>query len=269
MAKPERKVSTFSTPWGAVQEDTESPDREGNGKPEERDTPSTPLDNCMPRVTVSTQTDDGSAYFANETHVFRRTGNTIPAGYPMRIGDEFPGLPNNLDAALFYSPYTYFFKGSEYWRFRDREMAGTYPRPMSDWGGVPDDVDAAYVWSRNGRIYFTKGNQYYAYYPGYGVTSYYPQPLSHWRGLPSDGVDAAFQYSNGFTYFFKGSNYYRFNDDTVQVDTGYPLNTAVQWLGCNPNELVAPTSETEGDATAIIPSLFVILFSTLIGLCTF
>ena len=46
------------------------------------------------------------------THVFRRNGNTIPAGYPKRIGDEFPGLPTDLDAALFYSPYTYFFKVS-------------------------------------------------------------------------------------------------------------------------------------------------------------
>lgn len=38
---------------------------EGNGEPEERDTPSTPLDNCMPQISLATRTRDGSAYFAN------------------------------------------------------------------------------------------------------------------------------------------------------------------------------------------------------------
>eukprot|EP00057_Strongylocentrotus_purpuratus_P032770 XP_788786.3 PREDICTED: matrix metalloproteinase-18 [Strongylocentrotus purpuratus] len=235
---------------------------EGNGQPEEPDTPSTPLDNCMPQISLATRTEDGSAYFANETHVFRRTSNNIiPAGYPKRIGDEFPGLPTNLDAAIFYSPYTYFFKGSQYWRFQNQEMAGTYPRPMSDWRGVPTDVDSAFVWSRNGGIYFTKGNQYYRYTGR--ENSFYPQPLSHFRGLPSDGVDAAFQYSNSITYFFKGSDYYRFNDSTVMVDNGYPLNTAIQWLGCDPNELLGPPADTGGDATVMVPSMVAVLFSAL------
>ena len=111
------------------------------------------------------------------------------------------------------------------------------------------------------------GNQYYAYYPGYGVSSYYPQPLSHWQGLPSVGVDAAFQYSNGRTYFFKGSRYYRFNDRTVQVDSGYPLPTATQWLGCDPNAVVlGPTADTGGDANVIFPSMVAVLFSALSAL---
>ncbi|XP_030835862.1 matrix metalloproteinase-14 [Strongylocentrotus purpuratus] len=247
---------------------------EGNGQPEEPDTPSTPLDNCMPQISWATRTRDGSAYFANETHVFRRASNNmIPAGYPKMIGDEFPGLPTDLDAAFYYSPYTYFFKGSQYWRFRNRAMAGTYPRPLSDWQGLPNDLDSAYVWTRNGGIYFTKGNQYYRY--NRGVSSYYPQPLSRWGGLPSDGVDAAFRYNNGYTYFFKGSEYYRFNDRNINVASGYPRNTAIQWLGCDPNELfLGPTADTGGDATAdtggdatvMVPSMVAVFFSALSAL---
>ena len=99
------------------------------------------------------------------------------------------------------------------------------------------------------------GDQYYRFTGQ--ENSFYPQPLSQFRGLPSDGVDAAFQYSNSITYFFKGSDYYRFNDRAVEVQSGYPLNTAIQWLGCDPNELLF------GDATVMVPSMVAVLFSAL------
>ena len=42
--------------------------------------------------------------------------------------------------------------------------------------------------------------------------------------------------SNDRTYFFKGSHYYRFNDTTLQVDTGYPRLIKEYWQGV-PNDL--------------------------------
>ncbi|NP_001028823.1 matrix metalloproteinase 14 precursor [Strongylocentrotus purpuratus] len=203
---------------------------ENVGEPE--NTPSTPVDKCMTSITLATRTLDGSTYLGNATHLYRRTDGSIPDGYPKVIGDEFPGLPTSLNAALYYprNGKTYFFKGSQYWRFRNQRMDNGYPRPMSNWRGVPKDISSAFIWSRNGKIYFTKGDEYYRYTPGYGVTSHYPQPLSKWDGLPSHGVDAAFQWTNARTYFFKGSEYYRFNDITESVDDGYPINTATAWL---------------------------------------
>lgn len=37
-------------------------------------------------------------------------------------------------------------------------MDGAYPKEISDgFTGIPDNVDAALVWSGNGKIYFYKG----------------------------------------------------------------------------------------------------------------
>ena len=37
-----------------------------------------------------------------------------------------------------------------------------YPRDMKVWRGIPNNIDAAFQW-KNGRSYFFKGNQYYAF----------------------------------------------------------------------------------------------------------
>ena len=111
------------------------------------------------------------------------------------------------------------------------------------------------------------GDQYYRYTPGYGVDQGYPRPLSVWSGLPTT-VDAAFQYDNSRTYFFSSSDYYRFNDNTFRVDDGYPLSTAVLWLGCNPAELGVDdnTDNTDNHAATVTPSLLAILFSAIYAL---
>lgn len=84
--------------------------------------------------------------------------------------------------------------------------------------GIPDNIDAALVWSGNGKIYFYKGSKFWRFDPAQRppVKGTYPKPLSNWEGIP-DGVDAALQYTNGYTYFFKGGSYWRFNDRTFSV----------------------------------------------------
>lgn len=53
---------------------------------------------------------------------------------------------------------TLFLQGSKYWRFSDRKMASGYPKEISvGFAGIPNDVDAAFVWSGNGKTYFFKG----------------------------------------------------------------------------------------------------------------
>ena len=135
----------------------------------------------------------------------------------------------------------YFFKGSRYWRFSpDKTLDRGFPKKISDgFEGIPNNIDAAFVWSRNDKIYFFKGSEYYKFDPKkkIPVEESYPRPISNWDGIP-DNIDAAMQYSNGNTYFFIEQQYYRFDEETFSVDQrgpAYPRNTGEWWFGCRPD----------------------------------
>jgi matrix metalloproteinase-14 (membrane-inserted) len=104
--------------------------------------------------------------------------NGIVENYPKKISEGWPGLKNNLDAAFYQPatytyekladskmervlsspPITYFFKGSKFWKNQDGKFLDGYPREISsEWKGVPGDIDAAFTWSRNGKVYIVKG----------------------------------------------------------------------------------------------------------------
>lgn len=49
-------------------------------------------------------------------------------------------------------------QGDKYWKFNDKRMASGYPKDISvGFAGIPNDIDAAFVWSGNGKTYFFKG----------------------------------------------------------------------------------------------------------------
>lgn len=48
---------------------------------------------------------------------------------------------------------TYFFKGSQYWKFDNMEMEPRYPKDIDrGFQGIPNNVDAAFVWGGNGKV---------------------------------------------------------------------------------------------------------------------
>ena len=48
-------------------------------------------------------------------------------------------------------------QGDNYWRFNGKIPDTGYPKKISKgFAGVPDNIDAAFVWSGNGKIYFFK-----------------------------------------------------------------------------------------------------------------
>ncbi|KAF2898915.1 hypothetical protein ILUMI_07261 [Ignelater luminosus] len=80
----------------------------------------------------------------------------------------FPGIPNDIDASLMWSGNgkIYFFKGSEYWMLNPQQppfmrVNETYPRPISRWNGLPNNLDAAV--GIGGTSYFFKDGSYYKY----------------------------------------------------------------------------------------------------------
>ena len=111
------------------------------------------------------------------------------------------------------------FRSSEYWRFSGLKPDRGYPKKIrSGFSGIPDGLDAAFVWSGNDKIYFFKGSKYWKFDPEARppVEADYPKPVNNWIGVP-DNIDGALQYDNGYTYFFKGGQYYRFDDMKFEV----------------------------------------------------
>lgn len=133
---------------------------------------------------ITSHMEDGKVNtYAFFGEYFTRINNygMVP-GYPKRISWEWPELPADLDAAVYWEPEyeeevkqshrgryehvqkevsparTYFFKGNQYWRFQNKKASSGYPRLISNWfHGLPDNLDAAFVWGRNGMTYFIKG----------------------------------------------------------------------------------------------------------------
>ncbi|XP_071808779.1 matrix metalloproteinase-19-like [Asterias amurensis] len=221
---------------------------------------------CSGNVDAVATTQDRSTYIFEGSDVWKveQGANAIADGFPKSIASTFAGLPSDLDAALYYprNQRTYFFKGSQYWRFNNEAADAGYPRDIGDnWVGLPDDLDAAFVWSGNGRIYFIKGDEYYRF--SSRVDTGYPRPLSVWN-IPGNQVSAATQWINSRTYFLTSSgDYYRFNDRNFDVDAGYPRDVATNWQGCT-NTLQATPSTNDNDdngVTCIAPSVVAVMTS--------
>jgi len=59
----------------------------------------------------------------------------------------------------------YFFKGEKYWRFDPSQkppVKSTYPKYISNWEGLPSNLDAAFQYS-NGYSYFFRDGQYWRF----------------------------------------------------------------------------------------------------------
>ncbi|XP_078369717.1 uncharacterized protein LOC144653558 isoform X2 [Oculina patagonica] len=183
----------------------------------------------------------------------------VSSNYPKSVMQWWSGEPELTRYTAFrhLNGYTFFFKNDSYWRFNDlyRQVDVGYPRALAAWGGVPADVDAAFLWS-DGFAYFFKGKLYYRYDNGQEkVQDGYPRDISSfWKGVPNR-VDAVFRYTNGITYFFKGSLYYRFNDTTQAVDPGYPRSIASFWKGV-PDNLDTVFSANDGNTYFFKENLF-------------
>ena len=110
------------------------------------------------------------------------------------------------------------------------------------------NMDAAFIWERNGRTYLFKGDKYWRF-SGSKIDYGYPRSIRVWKGLPKR-IDAAMKWKNGKSYFFAGPKYYRFDDLNVQVEAGYPHSIALKWMRC----------EKDMEVPKPIEAVFIIFF---------
>ena len=137
------------------------------------------------------------------------------------------------------------------------EAMPDYPRQLSKgFPAIPGDIDAAFVWGGNGKIYFFKGNDYWKFDPEktpHVQTGKYPRDISLW-GLPAN-LDGALQWDNGKTYFFKEGQYWRFNDRRFNVDRAnpaFPRNTGEWWFGCPKVRPLFDSGAGDDDGVAVL-----------------
>ncbi|KAK7869885.1 hypothetical protein R5R35_006688 [Gryllus longicercus] len=109
---------------------------------------------------------NGKTYFFKGKQYWRFVGKRMDGDYPKAISEGFTGIPDNLDAAMVWSGNgkIYFFKGTKFWKFDPTQkppVKSTYPKPISNWEGVPDSLDASVVYK--GYTYFFKGTKYYRF----------------------------------------------------------------------------------------------------------
>ncbi|XP_043202426.1 matrix metalloproteinase-2-like [Amphibalanus amphitrite] len=100
-------------------------------------------------------------YMFKGHRVWRFTENyTIEFGFPKPIAEVFPGMADgDLSAAfeLGQPGRVYMIRGGQFWR-----PDSPAPRPLSEWPGMPDTIDAATRYS-NGKTYFFSGQNYYRF----------------------------------------------------------------------------------------------------------
>lgn len=110
---------------------------------------------------------NGKTYFFQGTKYWRYSGREMDGDYPKEISAGFTGIPDHLDAALVWggNGKIYFYKGTKFWRFdplKRPPVKSTYPKPIANWEGVPNSIDAALQYV-NGYTYFFKGDKYYRF----------------------------------------------------------------------------------------------------------
>uniref|UniRef100_A0A1Q3FMU4 Putative matrix metalloproteinase n=1 Tax=Culex tarsalis TaxID=7177 RepID=A0A1Q3FMU4_CULTA len=131
---------------------------------------------------------NGKTYFFQGTKYWRYSGRQVDGDYPKEISEGFTGVPDHLDAALVWggNGKIYFYKGSKFWRFdplKRPPVKSTYPKPISNWEGLPNNIDAALQYT-NGYTYFFKDDKYYRFNDRtFSIDQSdpaFPRPVAHW-----------------------------------------------------------------------------------------
>ncbi|KAK2913621.1 hypothetical protein Q8A67_002020 [Cirrhinus molitorella] len=122
----------------------------------------------VPSINTAYERSDGKFVFFKGDKYWVFNEAKMEEGYPKTFKELGTGLPRDkLDAAVFYTPTgnTYFFRGTKYYRFNEnsRSVDSDYPKPISVWQGVPDNIRGAFMSEDGAHTYFYKANKYWKF----------------------------------------------------------------------------------------------------------
>jgi hemopexin len=171
-----------------------------------------------------------------------------------------PGLPDKIDAACNNGGgKSYFFSGSQYWRWdnQNRSVDAGYPKQISaGWSGIPNDLDAATYGAAGkgtGKLYLFKGSQYWRWdIASDTMDSGYPKSLSNgWPGLSLSKIDCALRTDYASIVFFSGDQFWHWNMQTDTLREGpLPVSGQAPQLPANLDAAIWDDTENGGNGTA-------------------
>ena len=142
-----------------------------------------------------------------------------------------------MDTAFQYDNYLYFFILDKFYRF-NKSYRASDPFPVLDkFGKLPENINAAFVWGKDNKLYFLSGELIFQYNPRLmKVSDGFPKKISDiFRGIP-DNIDAVFTNPKDTnTYFFKDRFVYKYNATSERVEEGYPRNIKTLFPGAPEN----------------------------------
>ncbi|KAK3726615.1 hypothetical protein QZH41_010980 [Actinostola sp. cb2023] len=224
--------------------------------------------------------DDKTYAFAGEYYFIVNPRTVGVMEGPLKIADKWKHVRTPVSAVYKRADRSIvFFSGGYYWKYLGNYLEQG-PRPISTYRLPAElkEMDGAFMWGRNQRTYFIKGNKYWRYNERYRhVDAGYPKDLSVWKGIPKN-IDAVMKWKNGKTYFFKGNAYYKLDDYSITIEANYPRSIARKWMRCDPSRLLdsttaaSPTKDDSGrdvdagkqsSGSAVLPSLVMLVLSYL------
>ena len=127
-----------------------------------------PYDAALKGNPTSTVENTQFIFRGSQFWQYRGDLRRITLSMPQSISSGFPGVPNDLDAAVAYTSNSkfYFFKGTQYWRYSSSVgVDAGYPKTI-DFGfnsELPNYIDAIERWSGD-LIYVYKGSLMYEFH---------------------------------------------------------------------------------------------------------